>query len=199
MNPSGSFNVSKSLLKLLKSLNINHLFLVPGKMVYPLMNAVSATREMHGIVAAHETGSAFMADGYARASRKFGVCMAISGPGTMNLVPGMAAARADRIPVLYVVGGIPSQSEGKGAFQDGTLGGIAEAGVVGNLVDNVVDLKSGQNLQAEVRRATDGLNWMQRARLSAFHWMCRSKSYRPISNWGGDSTNKASSIRITYR
>ncbi|MFP3801624.1 thiamine pyrophosphate-binding protein [Paraburkholderia sp. SIMBA_027] len=164
MSSNPSFNVSKSLMRLLESLGIGHIFLVPGKMVYPLLNAVDEAEGIRGIVAAHETGSAFMADGYARASRRFGVCLAISGPGTMNLVPGMAAARADRIPVLYLAGGIPSQAEGKGAFQDGTFGGIAEASVVRNLVDDVVDLKSRQNLQAEMRRATNGLNWMRRAR-----------------------------------
>ncbi|UVE69154.1 thiamine pyrophosphate-binding protein [Burkholderia pyrrocinia] len=157
-------DVSGSVMNLLRSLHIDHIFLVPGKMVYPLLDAMDKMPEMRGIVAAHETGSAFMADGYARASRKFGVCLAISGPGTMNLVPGMAAALADRIPVLYLAGGISSNAEGKGAFQDGTLGGIAESSVVQNLVDDIVELKNKHNLLAEMRRATDGLNWMRRAR-----------------------------------
>jgi acetolactate synthase-1/2/3 large subunit len=104
-----------------------------------------------------------MADGYARASRKFGVCLGISGPGTMNFVPGMAAANADRIPVLYIAGGVSSRAEGKGAFQDATLSGIFESGMVRSLMRSVVELKNKDNLQAEMRRATDGLNWMRRA------------------------------------
>ncbi|MCP3727499.1 thiamine pyrophosphate-binding protein [Paraburkholderia sp. CNPSo 3272] len=150
--------------KSLESAGIDHVFLVPGKLIYPLLDAIDESPSIRGIVGAHETGSAFMADGYARASRKFGVCAGISGPGTMNFVPGMAAAQADRIPMLYIAGAISSTAEGKGAFQDATSGGIFESGVVRGLMTNVVELKSRENVQAELRRATDGLNWMRRAR-----------------------------------
>jgi acetolactate synthase-1/2/3 large subunit len=157
-------NVSKTVVKSLESANIDYVFIVPGKMIYPLLDAIGNSPSIRGIICAHETGSAFMADGYARASRKFGVCVAISGPGTMNFVPGMAAAQADRIPMLYLAGGVSSRAEGKGAFQDATLSGIFESGVVRSLVGDVVELKNRENLQAEMRRATDGLNWMRRAR-----------------------------------
>jgi acetolactate synthase-1/2/3 large subunit len=156
-------NVSKHVLKSLETAGIDHVFLVPGKLLYPLLDAIAESPTIRGVVAAHETGSAFMADGYARASRKFGVCMAISGPGTMNFLPGMAAAQSDRIPVLYISGGVSSSAEGKGAFQDGTLSGIFESGVVKSLVETVVALKNRENFQAEMRRALDGLNWMRRS------------------------------------
>ncbi|MFM0739573.1 thiamine pyrophosphate-binding protein [Paraburkholderia xenovorans] len=156
-------NVSKTVVQSLEAAKIDHVFLVPGKMIYPLLDAIDKSPSIRGIVCAHETSSAFMADGYARASRKFGVCLGISGPGTMNFVPGMAAANADRIPVLYIAGGVSSRAEGKGAFQDATLSGIFESGVVRSLMGSVVELKHKDNLQAEMRRATDGLNWMRRA------------------------------------
>ncbi|NUY04253.1 thiamine pyrophosphate-binding protein [Paraburkholderia youngii] len=164
MGSHASLNVSKTVVKSLEVTNIDHVFLVPGKLIYPLLKAIDESPTIRAIVGAHETGSAFMADGYARASRKFGVCVGISGPGTMNFVPGMAAAQADRIPVLYIAGGVSSKAEGKGAFQDGTQGGIFESGVVRGLVEDVVDLKNKENIQAEMRRAMDGLNWMRRAR-----------------------------------
>jgi acetolactate synthase-1/2/3 large subunit len=157
------YNVSKMVVKSLEAARVDHAFLVPGKLIYPLLDAIHGSPSVRGIVGAHETGSAFMADGYARASRKFGVCVGISGPGTMNFVPGMAAAHADRIPMLYIAGGISSRAEGKGAFQDSTLGGIFESGVVRSLVKNVVELKNKENAQAEMRRAMEGLNWMRRA------------------------------------
>ncbi|WP_231337553.1 thiamine pyrophosphate-binding protein [Paraburkholderia sprentiae] len=163
MRSNVPLNVSKVVVKSLESAGIDHVFLVPGKLIYPLLNAIDNSPLVRGIVGAHETGSAFMADGYARASRKFGVCAGISGPGTMNFVPGMAAAHADRIPMLYIAGGISSRSEGKGAFQDATSGGIFESGVVKSLVTDIVELKNKENIQAEMRRATDGLNWMRRA------------------------------------
>ncbi|EDZ98637.1 thiamine pyrophosphate protein domain protein TPP-binding [Burkholderia sp. H160] len=163
MKSHASLNVSKTVVNSLEVANIDHVFLVPGKMIYPLLDAIDKSPLIRGIVCAHETSCAFMADGYARASRKFGVCVGISGPGTMNFVPGMAAAHADRIPMLYIAGGVSSRAEGKGAFQDATLSGIFESGVVRSLVRNVVELKNKDNLQAEMRRATDGLNWMRRA------------------------------------
>ena len=163
MESHAPLNVSTTVVKSLEVAKIDHVFLVPGKMIYPLLDAIDKSPSIRGIVCAHETSSAFMADGYARASRKFGVCVGISGPGTMNFVPGMAAAHADRIPMLYIAGGVSSRAEGKGAFQDATMSGIFESSVVRSLVENVVELKNKDNLQAEMRRATDGLNWMRRA------------------------------------
>nr|WP_260400669.1 thiamine pyrophosphate-binding protein [Paraburkholderia bannensis] len=155
--------VSNAVVAALEAAKIDHVFLVPGKMIYPLLDAIARSQSVRGIVCAHETGSAFMADGYARGSRKFGVCMAISGPGTMNFVPGMAAANADRIPVLYIGGGVSSHAEGKGAFQDATLSGIFESGVVRGLIGCAVELKNKENLRAEMCRALNGLNWMRRS------------------------------------
>lgn len=163
MESNAPLNVSKLVVKSLESAGIDHVFLVPGKLIYPLLDAIDDSPSIRGIVGAHETGSAFMADGYARASRKFGVCAGISGPGTMNFVPGMAAAHADRIPMLYIAGGISSRAEGKGAFQDATASGIFESGVVRSLVTDVIELKNKDNIQAEMRRATEGVNWMRRA------------------------------------
>ena len=164
MESHAPVNVSNTIVTSLASAKIDHVFLVPGKLIYPLLASIDESTSMRAIVGAHEAGSAFMADGYARASRKFGVCLGISGPGTMNFVPGMAAAYADKIPVLYIAGGVSSCTEGKGAFQDATLSGIFEIGLVKNLVENVVELKNKKNIQAEMRRATDGLNWMHRER-----------------------------------
>jgi acetolactate synthase-1/2/3 large subunit len=163
MGSNASLNVSKMVVKSLESAGIDHVFLVPGKLIYPLLDAIDSSPSIRAIVGAHETGSAFMADGYARASRKFGVCAGISGPGTMNFVPGMAAALADRVPMLYLAGAISSRAEGKGAFQDATHSGIFESGVVRGLVTEIVELKNKENTQAEMRRATAGLNWMRRA------------------------------------
>jgi acetolactate synthase-1/2/3 large subunit len=163
MESHAPLNVSNAVVAALEAAKIDHVFLVPGKMIYPLLEAIARSPSIRGIVCAHETGAAFMADGYARSSRKFGVCMAISGPGTMNFVPGMAAANADRIPVLYIGGGVSSRAEGKGAFQDATLGGMFESGVVRGLIGTAVELKNKENLRAEMRRALDGLNWMRRS------------------------------------
>ncbi len=92
--------------------------MVPGGMNDPFMPPMSQTQGVTPIVAAHEGGAAYMADGYARASGRLGVAFGIGGPGIFNMVTALAAARADRSPVLAISGEVPTDREGRGGFQD---------------------------------------------------------------------------------
>ena len=65
-----------------------------------------------------------MADGYARASGKVGVCVATSGPGATNLVTGIATAMLDSIPMVCVTGQVASQFIGSDAFQETDITGV---------------------------------------------------------------------------
>ena len=68
-------------------------------------NALARSERNKGIksiVARHETGAAFMADGYARETGKVGVCCSTAGPGATNLLTGVACAYADNIPMLVI-------------------------------------------------------------------------------------------------
>lgn len=96
---------------------INHVFLVPGGVIDPLAIELSKS-SIHPVVAAHEAGAAYMADGYSRASLNFGVCMGIGGPGVTNMITAVSAAYADRSPILILAGRIPPSWEGTGSFQD---------------------------------------------------------------------------------
>ena len=97
---------------------LSHVFLVPGGLIDPFLPALSATAGLTPIVAAHEGGAAYMADGYARASGRFGACFAIGGPGLTNMVTAVAAASTDQSPVIVISGQVPSDWEGRGGFQD---------------------------------------------------------------------------------
>lgn len=97
---------------------VNHVFLVPGGLVDPFLPDLAAAPGVTPIVAAHEAGAAYMADGYARASGRFGACLAIGGPGVTNVVTAAASARADASPVLFITGQVPTNWEGRGGFQD---------------------------------------------------------------------------------
>jgi acetolactate synthase I/II/III large subunit len=99
------------------STNVIPVFVGLGGLIDDFMAAFGGNSPTPCVVA-HETGAGFMADGYARASGSFGVCMAIGGPGAANLVPAMASAYADKSPVLAICGEVPSDWEGRGAFQD---------------------------------------------------------------------------------
>ena len=97
---------------------LSHVFLVPGGLIDPFLLPLTATDGITPIVAAHESGAAFMADGYARASGRFGACFAIGGPGITNMVTAVAAASTDQSPVLVISGQVPTDWEGRGGFQD---------------------------------------------------------------------------------
>lgn len=77
------------------------------------------------ILARHEQSAAHMADGYARASGKVGVCMATSGPGATNLMTGLATAYMDSSPVVAITGQVPSNMIGSDAFQETDVVGMA--------------------------------------------------------------------------
>jgi acetolactate synthase-1/2/3 large subunit len=106
------------LLHALAAEGVDHVFLVPGGLVDPFLPDLAAQSGVRPIVAAHEAGAAYMADGYARASGRFGACLAIGGPGVTNVVTAAASARADASPVLFVTGQVPTDWEGRGGFQD---------------------------------------------------------------------------------
>jgi len=70
------------------------------------------------ISVAHEQGGGHMADGYARASGRHGVCIAQNGPGVTNFVTSTAAAYWAHSPVVVVTPETGSMTLGLGGFQE---------------------------------------------------------------------------------
>jgi len=93
-------------------------FGVPGGLLHPLFAAIEQADDLELVVAKHEAGAAFMADGYARVGKCLGVCAGTAGPGATNLMTGVAVAFSDGIPMLVVTGQAPSHTLGKGAAQE---------------------------------------------------------------------------------
>lgn len=118
-------NGAQFILSALEDETVGQIFLVPGGTIDPIMQAFGeVTYNVEPIVAAHEAGAGFMADGFARASGSFGVCACIGGPGAANLMGPLASAYADKSQVLALVGQISTDVTGKGAFQDGSPAGL---------------------------------------------------------------------------
>ena len=115
------------LLRTIRDQGLTHVFLVPGGHIDPLVAELGKGVGLQPIVAAHEQGAGFMADGYARVSGRFGACLGIGGPGAANLLPAAVAARSDRARVLFITGDVPTTLQGRGAFQDGSLDGTCDA------------------------------------------------------------------------
>lgn len=116
----------------LNLLGVDYVFGVPGGAIEPLFNALARSERRGGVravVARHEAGAAFMADGYARETGKLGVCCATTGPGATNLLTGVASAYADNVPILVITAQTPLPKFGRRALQDSSCAAIDIVGI----------------------------------------------------------------------
>ena len=98
-------------------------FGIPGGVNLPTFDTLYKSA-IKVILTVHEQGAAHMADGYARATGKVGVCLATSGPGATNLVTGIATAYMDSIPLVAITGQVRTSVIGNDAFQEVDTMGI---------------------------------------------------------------------------
>lgn len=104
---------------------VEYIFGISGGAVIEICDALYHYRDrIKFILCRHEQGSAHMADGYARASGKVGVCLATSGPGATNLTTGITTAQMDSIPIIAITGQVPTYNIGRDAFQEADVFGI---------------------------------------------------------------------------
>ncbi len=132
---------------------ISHLFLVPGGLVDPFLPALARFPAIQPVVAAHEGGAAYMADGYARASGNFGAILCIGGPGLGNTVTPMAAACTDGSPVFLISGEVATAAEGLGLFQDASSQTLDDVEVLKPLTCYSSSVDNPRNLGHLFRRA----------------------------------------------
>ncbi len=113
-------------LNLLQRHGVSEVFGYPGGAIMPLYDAIYDSPIKH-YLCRHEQGAAFAAVGFARASRKVGVCLATSGPGATNLITGLADAMSDSVPVVAITGQVARGSLGSDAFQEVDIIGLSFA------------------------------------------------------------------------
>ncbi|MDY3571622.1 thiamine pyrophosphate-binding protein [Enterobacter hormaechei] len=147
------------ILRQLKQLGASHLFMVPGKLINAFMRCYPRDpQSISGdypvpIVTASETGAAYMAEGYARVSDAFGVCLVIGGPGATNTLTGIASAYADNFPVLLLTGQIASGMEMRNVLQDSTQSGINQRDIFAPVTRTAFEVKEGQSLSLFLRES----------------------------------------------
>ncbi|MDP3723444.1 MAG: biosynthetic-type acetolactate synthase large subunit [Candidatus Omnitrophota bacterium] len=105
------------LVECLRREGVDVAFGIPGGVNLPTFDALYQS-PIKVILTVHEQGAAHMADGYARATGKVGVCLATSGPGATNLVTGIATAFMDSIPLIALTGQVRTTVIGNDAFQE---------------------------------------------------------------------------------
>jgi acetolactate synthase-1/2/3 large subunit len=94
---------------------VDTVFGLPGIQLDWLFDAFYQARDaIHLYHTRHEQAVSYMADGYARATGRPGVCVMVPGPGVLNAMAGLATAYACSSPVLCITGQIPSHQIGAG-------------------------------------------------------------------------------------
>ncbi|MEM2927016.1 MAG: thiamine pyrophosphate-binding protein [Candidatus Bathyarchaeia archaeon] len=131
--------VAEAVVRTLEFLGVRLIFGIPGSQTCPLYDALYDSAIRH-ILTRHEEGAAYMADAYAKATGRLGVCDGTGGPGATNLLTGIATAYTDSIPVLAITGQQPIPNLGKGAFQE---------------LDHLALFRPVVKWNAQIRRAED--------------------------------------------
>jgi acetolactate synthase-1/2/3 large subunit len=114
---------SEIVLRCLRAEGVDLVFGYPGGAIMPLYDALEGSGVRH-ILARHEQGAVFAAEGYARSTGKVGVAFATSGPGATNLVTGIADAKMDSVPLVCITGQVRSPLIGTDAFQETDVFGM---------------------------------------------------------------------------
>jgi 5-guanidino-2-oxopentanoate decarboxylase len=100
-------------MQLLAAYGVDTVFGMAGTMTLELYRGIASNGIRH-VQCRNEQGASFMADGYARATGKPGVCTIIGGPGVTNAATGIAQAYSDSQPMLVLSGASPAPTQGKG-------------------------------------------------------------------------------------
>ncbi len=114
---------AQALIASLEHEGVDVVFGVPGGAILPAYDPLLDSPIRH-VLARHEQGAGHMAEGYAWATGRVGVCIATSGPGATNLVTPLADALMDSVPIVAITGQVPTSSVGNDAFQEAYTTGI---------------------------------------------------------------------------
>ncbi len=128
-------------------------FGVPGGLLHPFFEGVERHPQLRLIVTKHEEGAAFMADGFARTTRKLAVCAGTAGPGATNLLTGVSCAFADGVPMLVITGQVPSHAIGRGAAQETAATDMDIVGMFKPVTKYSAAVESPERLAQHLRRA----------------------------------------------
>jgi acetolactate synthase-1/2/3 large subunit len=131
---------AECLVKALEDACVTDIFGYPGAAIDPFLECLSIS-DISFTLMRSEGAAGLAANGYARASKTVGVTAVTSGAGALNLIPAIACAYADSIPIVAITGQVRSFDVGTDAFQEADITGSAEPYVkYSYLVKNAFDI-----------------------------------------------------------
>ena len=133
--------------EILARFGVELMFGLPGDHTH-LYDALYHRPGIRHVLVRHEQAAAHMADAYARATGKVGVCDASVGPGATNLATGIAEAFTSGIPVVALVSDIRSDWRGRDSFQE-----VDQVGLFGPITKQVFSIDHVERVPELLSRA----------------------------------------------
>ncbi len=134
--------------EVLEKEGVEKAFCVPGESYLGVIDGLYEHSTIDLISTRHEGGASFMAEAYAKASGKVGVCMATRGPGATNLSIGLHTAMQDSTPLVALIGQVERPFKGKEAFQE-----VDFAAYFSYLCKWAVEIDSAERISEVLHRA----------------------------------------------
>lgn len=135
------------IVEMLRRFGVEFMFGLPGDQT-PIYDAIHRRGDLRHVLVRHEQAAAHMADAYARATGKVGVCDAAVGPGATNLITGIAEAFTSGIAVIAIISDIRSDWRGRDSFQE-----IDQVGVFRPVTKQVFSVEHTARIPEFVARA----------------------------------------------
>ncbi len=119
-------NGGQALIKALEMEGVEVMFGLPGGAILPVYDPIIDSPIRH-ILVRHEQGAGHMAEGFAHATGRPGVCMVTSGPAATNVVTPLCDAYMDSVPMVCITGQVPFSAIGTDAFQECDTVGVTRS------------------------------------------------------------------------
>ncbi|MFX1450991.1 MAG: thiamine pyrophosphate-binding protein [Promethearchaeota archaeon] len=198
------------LVKCLLKEGVKKIFGIVGGELLRIYDAIERWGRKEGIdtvMVRHEQAGGHMADAWARSTGEIGVCLGTVGPGVTHLVPAVAAANADSIPMLVIGAQVGRMFEDTGILQ----GGIDQISLMKPITKAQISVEEPYEIPHAVQRAMKiamsgrpgpvflelrETALVREASVEDFKKILDPKKYRPLHRPNGNQKSVKSAVEI---
>ena len=149
-----NLTVAQLLLEYLKLEGVTKIFGMPGGAVIYLMEELRRQADhFEFVICRHESGAAYIADGYSRVTGGLGVVLTTTGPGATNAITGAVNAQSSNSALLVITGEVPRKYFGMGYLQEGVDAKLDVNAIFRNAVQYSAEIIDQSNFQTLFQQA----------------------------------------------